>query len=140
MPKHYSNETEIAAVVNGFESCTTKKEAFTHREHLTVATWYLRHSSAETALEKMRAGLQRFLKHHGVGPTKYKEDVTIAWMELIQRTLDEQDSNLSSLAAINLVLERLSDSRLVVDAQTPDKKARERQAPTRLLRPSRPPD
>ena len=113
MPRHYETEAEIETVVDGFESCTTSKEAFTHREHLTVATWYLLHSSSEESLDKMRAGLHRFLEHHGVGPTKYKEQLTIDWMNLIQRNLDQQDTNLSMLAATNLILDKLGDSRLV---------------------------
>ena len=65
--KPYQNEKEIAAVVAGFEKCTTGKDEFTHRSHLTVAVYYLRNSTPDQAFRKMRAGLFRFLDHHGVG-------------------------------------------------------------------------
>ncbi len=84
MFKHYSTEKQMEEVVLGFETCTTPKGQFTHREHLTVATWYLCHSEPDDALDKMRAGLFRFLDHHGVGRTKYKEQLTVSWMTLVQ--------------------------------------------------------
>jgi hypothetical protein len=109
---HYNSELEIEAVVQGFESCTTTKEAFTHRQHLTVAVWYL-HSDDEKALEKMRAGLLRFLGHHGVAQGKYKEDLTVSWLKLIKEAIDEMDSNLGLLEITNNVLDRLSSSNLI---------------------------
>jgi hypothetical protein len=116
---HYSNELEIEAVVRGFENCTTAKEAFTHRQHLTVAVWYLYQSNEEQALEKMRMGLLRFLGHHGVAQGKYKEDLTVSWLKLIKDTIDEMDSKLTLLEITNTVLDRLSSSSLVRDVSAP---------------------
>ncbi|HYJ86151.1 MAG TPA: hypothetical protein VEW46_08860 [Pyrinomonadaceae bacterium] len=116
---HYSNEPEIEAVVQGFENCTTAKEAFTHRQHLTVAVWYLYHSNEAQALEKMRMGLLRFLGHHGVAQGKYKEDLTVSWLRLIKAAIDEMDSNLPFLEITNNVLDRLSSSSLIKDISGP---------------------
>ena len=85
----YQNEDEIAAVVNGFESCATAKEDFKHRSHLTVAVWYLLHSTPNEALEKMRSGLFRFLEHHDVGREKYHETLTVFWIQLVQKAITE---------------------------------------------------
>jgi hypothetical protein len=106
MTQPYKSEAEIEAVVRGFEGCTTDKEAFTHRQHLTVAVWYLR-NSPERALEKMRNGLLRFLSHHQVDPGKYKEDVTVAWMDLTKTTLGKLPAHLSLVEVTNAVLDRL---------------------------------
>lgn len=111
MSQPYHSEAAIEAVVRGFENCTIDKEAFTHREHLTVAVWYIRHSP-ERALENMRTGLLRFINHHQVDPGKYKEDVTVAWMDLTKKTLADLEPSMSLLEATNAVVDRLSKAKL----------------------------
>ena len=111
--KHYSTEGQIRDVVAGFEECTTPKEAFTHREHLTVATWYLCHADPANALDQMRHGLLRFLDHHGVGRVKYKEGLTVSWMTLVQSSIEKMDAKLSLVERTNKVLDELGDARLV---------------------------
>ena len=106
---HYKTEHEIEAVVQGFENCTTTKEAFRHREHLTVAVWYLCQSDEEQALDKMRSGLLRFLGHHGVAQGKYKEGLTVSWLKLIKATIHELDPDLAVVDITNKVLDRLGD-------------------------------
>ena len=107
-------EQEIDAVVAGFEECTTGKDEFTHLSHLTVAVYYLRNSTPDEAFAKMRAGLIRFLDHHGVGRTKYNEQLTRSWIALILSIIEQLDPNLSLVATTNIVLERLADSRIAV--------------------------
>ena len=111
--KNYSTEEQIRAVVEGFEKCTTPKGSFTHREHLTVATWYLCHADPSVALDQMRDGLLRFLDHHGVGRVKYKEQLTVSWMTLVQGSIEQMDPQVSIVEITNHVLDQLGDSRLV---------------------------
>jgi len=118
MENYYHNEQEIEAVVTGFEKCTTGKEDFTHLSHLTVATWYLRHSTPEQAFQRMRSGLLRFLDHHGVGRTKFNEQLTLNWINLIQKTIEEMNPDLSLLQVTNIVIDRLGNSRVVIDASS----------------------
>ena len=113
MFKHYSTEQQIEEVVQGFEKCTSPKDQFTHREHLTVATWYLCHTDPNEALNNMRAGLFRFLDHHAVGRTKYKEQLTVSWMALVQNSLEQMDANLSLVERTNNILDSLGYTRLV---------------------------
>jgi len=112
---NYESEQEIAAVVQGFEDCATRKEDFTHRNHLTVAVWYLNHSTPQEALQKMRTGLFRFLDHHGVGREKYNETVTIFWIKLVQSAMNELDEETSLVATTNTTLERLANPRVVFE-------------------------
>ncbi|HEV7747514.1 MAG TPA: hypothetical protein VGO56_21125 [Pyrinomonadaceae bacterium] len=114
MTEHYQTEQEIAAVVAGFENCTTGKEDFTHLSHLTVAAYYLRDSTPDEAFEKMRSGLFRFLDHHAVAPGKYNEQLTRRWLTLVQDVLTQTNSAATLLEVTNIVLERLGDSRMVV--------------------------
>jgi len=110
----YQNKDEIEAVVSGFESCSTAKEDFKHRSHLTVAVWYLLHSTPDEALEKMRASLLRFLEHHGVGREKYHETLTVFWVKLVQKAITEVRQD-SLVLTTNGVLERLADPRVVFE-------------------------
>ncbi|HBB88733.1 MAG TPA: hypothetical protein DC047_14070 [Blastocatellia bacterium] len=109
MESHYQTEAEIESVVQGLESCTTGKDDFPHRKHLAVAVWYLRNSSVEQAVEKMRCSLLRFLDHHGLGREIYKEELTRAWINLVHEELERLDSNLSLVTLTNTVIERLGD-------------------------------
>ncbi len=112
MGNYYQTEQEIEAVVAGFEQCTTGKDEFTHLSHLTVAVYYLRRSTPDEAFQKMRSGLLRFLNHHGVGQTKYKEQLTRSWITLIHGVLEQMDRDLPLLPTANAVLERLGDLRI----------------------------
>ncbi len=112
---NYQSEKEIEAVVEGFESCTTSKEEFTHRSHLTVAVWYLTHTTPPEALVKMRTGLLRFLDHHGVGRAKYHETLTVFWIKLAQLAINAVDEGTSLVDTTNAVIESLADSRVVFE-------------------------
>lgn len=114
MADHYHTDEEIEAVVAGFENCTTAKEKFTHLSHLTVAAYYLRTSTPHETFEKMRFGFLRFLDHHGVGPAKYSDRVTWAWIEKIQNVIEQMQPGLSLLAVINAALDCLRDLRIAV--------------------------
>ncbi len=114
MTQHYENESEIEAVVEGFESCVTAKDDFTHRSHLTVAVYYL-HNAQTEATEKMRAGLLRFLDHHGVGRAKFHETLTIFWIRTVSAFLERLDQKLPLLEMTNAVIESLGDSRSVFE-------------------------
>ena len=115
MADYFHTEQEIEAVVSGFENCTTGKEEFTHLSHLTVATYYLCNSTHEESFEKMRSGLLRFLKHHGINSAKYSDRVTWAWIEKIRQVcqLTNQDSSL--LEIVNTVIAHLGHSRIPIE-------------------------
>lgn len=118
MTSYYKSEGEIAAVVDGFESCTTTDSGFTHRAHLTVAVWYLARGSTSASLQRMRASILRFLDHHHVGHEKYNETLTLFWIKLVRQYLDELDPKCSLLDATNALIESLGNSQLVFDYYT----------------------
>ena len=115
MNKQYEQLNEIEEVVRGFESCTTAKDDFTHAKHLTVAVSYLYELSEPHATEKMRAGLLRFLNHHGVGPAKFHETLTVFWIKLVRAFLLELEPKSSLLEMTNRTLEHFGNSRLVLE-------------------------
>ncbi|MGH9874575.1 MAG: hypothetical protein ACRD9S_19130 [Pyrinomonadaceae bacterium] len=112
MAEHYKTEQEIEAVISGFENCTTSQEEFTHLSHLTVATYYLCDSTPDEAFQKMRAGLLRFLEHHGVASGKYSDRVTWAWIGQVQSVIEQMDGDSSLAGIVNTVIVRLSDLRI----------------------------
>jgi hypothetical protein len=112
MNAFYKSESEILAVVRGFEECTTRKEEFTHQSHLTVATSYLLDSTPDQAHRRMCSGLLGFLNHHGVDKAKYNEALTWAWIQKIQLVIDATPSNYSIVAITNLVIEQLAGQRI----------------------------
>lgn len=110
---HYKTESDIEAVVRGFESCSTDKAAFGHREHLTVAAWYLSTSTVGQAAEKIRLALWSFLDHHGVGRGKYNETITVFWIEMVAGIMRASENETSVVEKCNRVVELLSDPALV---------------------------
>ncbi|MGH9967795.1 MAG: hypothetical protein ACREBG_08145 [Pyrinomonadaceae bacterium] len=115
MADYYRDSGEIEAVVEGFESCTTPKDDFSHRSHVTVAVYYLHELGELEATERIRAGLLRFLDHHGVGRAKFHETLTVFWIKSVLGVLEGLDPNLSLLEITNTVVERLGSSQLVFE-------------------------
>src|SRR6185503_13350443 len=91
------------SVVRGFETCQTSADEFKHKDHLVVAVWYVHTLGRESALERMREGLLRFLAHHQVGTKKYSEEITRFWIERIAERLEEL-GNISIVEKCNAVL------------------------------------
>lgn len=82
----FTDETEIAEVVRGFEDATISRDKWKHAEHLTVALHYLTLYDIETATEKMRSGIFKLLGAFGVDLTKempYHETLTVFWMRTV---------------------------------------------------------
>jgi hypothetical protein len=99
-----NSEREIESVVRGFETCETGADDFKHRDHLVVAVWYLHNLGRKAALDRMRAGLIRFLDHHHVDPKKYSEEITRFWIERVNQRLTELGADVSLVEKCNGVL------------------------------------
>lgn len=113
MTHTYKSEAEIERVVQGFESCVTGKDSFSHPDHLAVAVWYLRQEEKQ-ALNLMRASLHRFLDHHDCR-ANYHETLTRFWILLVRQTLENLPPDLSLLDATNAVVNKLNNSRIAFE-------------------------
>ena len=100
----YQTDAEIENVVRSFEACETGKDAFKHRDHLTVAIWYVETVGREAALERMRSSLMRFLDHHGVDRKKYSEPVTVFWIDKVAQKLKELGPAASLVEKCNTIV------------------------------------
>ena len=73
-----------------FEDCSLPFDQWTHRAHLKVAYLYLSHNDFDTALAKMRRGVQAYNAAHHVtesDTTGYNETTTCAMMQLVATTI-----------------------------------------------------
>jgi hypothetical protein len=103
------NDAEVLTLVDRFERCLLKKDEFHHRDHLAVAVAYLYMSGFGSAMDRMRASLQRFAAHHGVGGL-YHETITRFWLQQAEQRLDR---SLCLSEAVQKVQRELGDKRLV---------------------------
>jgi len=113
MATTYKSEEEIVQVVQGFESCVTGKDSFSHPDHLAVAVFYLRQNEKQ-ALNLMRASLHRFLDHYDCR-ANYHETLTRFWILLVRGTLKGLAPGLGLLDATNAVVNRLNNSRIAFE-------------------------
>ena len=104
MTRPYESEEEIEQVVRGFETCRTPAADFHHREHLTVAIWYLQTLSREETVAKMRSGLLRFVDHHGVDRKKYSERVTVFWVDAVATQLERMGADMNLVEKCNRII------------------------------------
>jgi hypothetical protein len=111
--KPYGSAAEIEEVVRRFESCEYQPEEFVHARHLTVATWYFLQFEASAAEERMRAGLQKFIRYHG--KSGYHVTITEFWLRLVRHTLRELQANDGAVAGVNRVVERLNSKALILE-------------------------
>ena len=100
----YQSETEFEDLVRAFETCQIDAVEFRHRHHLAVAVWYVQTLGREAALDRMRAGLLRFIDHHGVDPKKYSEEVTVFWINRVAEKLSELGPEISLIEKCNSIL------------------------------------
>jgi hypothetical protein len=82
------NDDEFLAA---FEACTL--EEFHHRDHIKVAYLYLRRSSLDEAIAKVRTGLQALALAWGAPVDNlekgFHETITQAWVRLVHLRLNE---------------------------------------------------
>ena len=109
--KRYHSTEEIEAVVRKFESCELPLEEFNHRAHLTVALWYLLQLPVVEATGHMRTSLHRFINYYG--RQGYNETITLFWVKITHRHLDDTDTNRPIPDVINEVIEQCGNSQLI---------------------------
>ena len=81
--------------LQAFEKCELAPANFRHRDHVRLAFIYLSLHDADSALTKMRSGLQRFLARVGAPASKYHETITRAWLLAVEHFMQASDSTAS---------------------------------------------
>jgi hypothetical protein len=75
---HLSDDEFLEA----FHSCRLQTFEFRHADHLRLAWLHLAREPFETALDRVRSGIQAFAKHYNLSGL-YHETITTAWMHLL---------------------------------------------------------
>jgi hypothetical protein len=109
----YRSEAEIEEVVRRFESCEYQPEEFIHASHLTVTAWYFLRLESNVAEERIRAGLQRFIRYHG--KNGFHVTITEFWLRLVRRTLREAQPGADTVSRINKLLDQLNNKNLIYE-------------------------
>jgi hypothetical protein len=110
MPKKphqpFRTTVEIERLVEQLLNCTLPCEEWTHAAHLTVGLWYAREFSPSDALDKVRAGINRYNQVCAAFITiGYHETITRFYMNLIERYLVEITDRADWLAITNGLIE-----------------------------------
>jgi hypothetical protein len=100
-------DAEILTLVDRLERCLLPKEEFHHRDHLTVAVFYLYTTGLEAAADRMCTTLKRFAAHHGL--SGYHETLTRFWLQQVQTRLDR---SLCLAGSARKIKEQLNDKNL----------------------------
>lgn len=91
-----------------FEAGNIPPSDFHHRDHLRLVFVYLCESDVETANEKMRIALKKFLAENDVPPEKYHETLTYSWVQAVRHFM-ELARNATSFEEFLAADERLLD-------------------------------
>jgi hypothetical protein len=86
-------DAEILTLVDRLERCLFSPSEFHHKDHLAVAVTYLYAAGCDsagfdTAMDKLRATLARFISHHGA--SGYNETLTRFWLLQVEKHIDRK--------------------------------------------------
>ncbi len=71
-----------------FEAGLVEPHEFDHMAHVRLAYTYLAEAPPDAAAARMRAALSDFLRRHGLGPSKYHETLTRAWVLAVRHFME----------------------------------------------------
>jgi hypothetical protein len=99
---------EIADLISEFERGALPHARWKHREHLTVAFWYLSRLGEAAATDRIRAGILFLNDCHGTPNTDtrgYHETLTRFWIGVVVKFLKESDAGRSELEMANQLID-----------------------------------
>ncbi len=107
------SDQEFQDFIHAFENGTLPKEEWHHAEHVAVAFWYLTHCDPETAIFKIRSGIQNLNLKHGVEQTPtggYHETWTIFFTKILRNFIRRDvDLDLPLIEQLSQAIEFLKD-------------------------------
>jgi len=77
---------------SAFESCAVAPSRFNHEAHVRLAYIYLVESDVDSAVQRMRESLLRFIEHNRIPPSKFHETITRAWVLAVRHFMNKSSS------------------------------------------------
>jgi hypothetical protein len=108
----FSNNAEVATLVDAFEGATIPPSQFTHAAHIAVALNYLDRWPLAAALARMRDKLFQFTAHNHLVDL-YHETLTVFWMRLLDHAAQSHYQDVPLWRRINLIVARWGSARPV---------------------------
>jgi hypothetical protein len=99
--------------LEAFEACQVAPQAFDHAAHVRLAYIYLCGHEVDGAVQRMKGALLAFLAHVGVGPAKYHETMTRAWVMAVAHFM-ERTAECDGAGAFMAANPELLDSRIML--------------------------
>lgn len=123
MPEH-SVSTADLGFQRAFEACEIEADAFDHRAHVRLAYIYLCEEMNEgsenlSAYDQMKHALLTYLNHLGIGPAKYHETITRAWLQAVRHFMST-DPVCDSADAFIQAHPKLLDTRIMLSHYSED--------------------
>jgi len=109
-------DAEILTLVDRLERCLFSPSEFHHKVHLAVAVAYLYAGDFDSAMDKLRTTLARFLSHHGA--SGYNETLTRFWLLQVQKRVDRK---LCLQESVKMVTAELSRKEMIYDFYSREK-------------------
>jgi hypothetical protein len=77
---------------SAFENFTVAPSQFNHEAHVRLAYIYLVESDVESAVQRMRESLLKFIEHNGIPRSKFHETITQAWVLAVRHFMNKSSS------------------------------------------------
>jgi len=84
-----------------FEACEFPADQFDHRAHVRLAYIYLCEQPPDEAFRLMKQSLLGFLRHLGIGESRYHETITRAWVMAVAHFMELSPACASAADFIN---------------------------------------
>lgn len=81
---------------SAFEACTVVPSQFNHEAHVRLAYVYLVESDVDSAVQRMREALLKFLEHNDIPRSKFHETITRAWVLAVRHFMSKSTSTSST--------------------------------------------
>lgn len=108
----YPSTDAVRDIIAAFESHELPRADWTHRAHLTVATWYVLWYGPDAAIDRVRDAIRAYNAAHGIAQTPtggYHETITRFYVWLVSRAVARSGVADALGVLVNRVVDECTD-------------------------------